>query len=93
MEVPTVERREALGAEPLHQDDEAGAGTAQGQIAILLDEFRDSLPIGRVQDFYGDFTGLNGMEERGLGCRAELAFDQVGGLGNDQCRRYERSRL
>lgn len=85
-----VERGDPGGFEALGYRYQAGVGATESQIGVCLDQFGDPSSVGGRERFDLELTcGYGAEETRFRGC-TDLSTDQVGGLGDDEGRRYER---
>jgi len=91
-EVATVEGCDPGGPEALCHDDHTGIRAAETQIGVPLDQFGDPSSVGGGDHLDLEVACSDGSEEAGLRCGTELTPDQIGGLCDDECGRYERAR-
>ena len=88
-EVATVEGCDPGDPEALCDDDQAGIRAAEAQIGVPLDQLGDPSGVGGGDHLDLEVACRHGSEEAGLRCGTELTPDQIGGLCDDECGRYE----
>lgn len=91
--VAVVQGGDTANAVAFGECKEPGVGAAQAQIGVLDNEITDSPPVIGGQRFEMQLLVEDRLVEQRLDARAELAVEEVGGLGDDHGGRSQRLRL
>ncbi len=82
-EVSAVQGGDPCRAEAFSDRDQAGVGSAEGQVLVAVDELSDALPIGCGEGLDGEGAVDDRVVERRFGVCAEFSGEQVDRFGND----------
>lgn len=92
-EVTPVQRRDRIDPESLSRRHNRGIHRAEGQVAILGDEFGDADPIAGKDRIGGEVSCCEISEESDLGIGSDPLFDEIGDLGDHELGNDQRPRV
>lgn len=81
-EVTPVKGDDRCGLKALRESDHGGIGSSERKVAVLLDQFGHTPPVGRNGSFDIEFG--KPFEENRFCARSETGSDEVSDLGDDK---------